>query len=41
MKERLKLVDGELFIDSKPGQGTTIQAKVPLSPKMNYVGALG
>jgi quercetin dioxygenase-like cupin family protein len=36
-----KLVDGELFIDSKPGQGTTIRARVPLSPKMNYVGVLG
>jgi signal transduction histidine kinase len=32
MKERLKLVDGQLSIDSKPGQGTTIHARVPLSP---------
>lgn len=32
MKERLKLVDGELRIDSKPQQGTTIHARVPLNP---------
>jgi PAS domain S-box-containing protein len=33
MKERLKLVDGKLFIDSKLEQGTTIHARVPLKPK--------
>jgi PAS domain S-box-containing protein len=31
MKERLKLVDGQLSIESKPGMGTTIYARVPLS----------
>ena len=31
MKERLKLVYGQLSINSKPGQGTTIRARVPLS----------
>jgi len=30
MKERLKLVHGEFFIDSRPGRGTVIRAKVPL-----------
>lgn len=30
MKERLKLVRGELSIDSKPGHGTTVLARVPL-----------
>jgi signal transduction histidine kinase len=30
MKERLKLVDGQLFIDSKPQGGTSIYASVPL-----------
>lgn len=30
MKERLKLVDGRLSIDSKPEHGTTIRACVPL-----------
>ena len=30
MKERLKLVDGDLSIESKPQQGTTIRAHVPL-----------
>lgn len=33
MKERLKLVDGQLSVDSKPKEGTTIHARVPLSPK--------
>jgi signal transduction histidine kinase len=31
MKERLKLVEGQLSIESKPGMGTTICARVPLS----------
>lgn len=31
MKERLKLVNGELSIDSKPAHGTTILARVPLA----------
>jgi len=30
MRERLKLVSGELSIDSEPGQGTTVLARVPL-----------
>ena len=30
MKERLKLVDGELSINSKPLGGTVVQARVPL-----------
>ena len=30
MKERLRLVNGELFIDSEPGHGTTVLARVPL-----------
>jgi len=41
MKERLKLVDGQLFIDSKIQQGTTIRASVPLSPRMKSAGAVG
>jgi signal transduction histidine kinase len=32
MQERLKLVDGELFIDSQPRRGTTIHARVPYRP---------
>jgi len=31
MRERLRLVDGELSIDSMPQQGTTIVARVPLA----------
>src|SRR5262245_18422627 len=29
MRERLKLVDGQLSIQSEPGRGTTISARVP------------
>jgi len=32
MKERLKLVNGQLLIESKLQQGTTVQARVPLGP---------
>jgi PAS domain S-box-containing protein len=31
MRERLRLVGGQLSIDSKPNQGTTVTARVPLS----------
>ena len=30
MTERVKLVDGELLIDSKLGEGTTVRARIPL-----------
>jgi len=30
MRERLQLVNGALVIESKPGQGTTILARVPI-----------
>jgi signal transduction histidine kinase len=30
MRERLKLVDGEFSINSKPGGGTTIRARIPI-----------
>jgi signal transduction histidine kinase len=30
MRERLQLVNGALAIASKPGQGTTIRARVPI-----------
>jgi PAS domain S-box-containing protein len=30
MRERLQLVDGALAIESKPGQGSTIRARVPI-----------
>lgn len=39
MKERLKLVDEQLLIDSKLQQGTTIHARVPLRPGMKSAGA--
>jgi PAS domain S-box-containing protein len=41
MKERLKLVDGQLSIDSKPQEGTTIHARVPLTLKVKSAGAVG
>jgi PAS domain S-box-containing protein len=34
MKERLRLVEGQISIESKPQHGTTILARVPLDPKM-------
>jgi PAS domain S-box-containing protein len=39
MRERLKLVDGELSIDSHSQRGTTIHARVPLNPRTNSAGA--
>ena len=30
MKERAALVEGELTIDSSPGNGTTVCARIPL-----------
>ncbi len=30
MRERLQLVNGELFINSEPGHGTTVEARVPI-----------
>jgi signal transduction histidine kinase len=32
MRERLSLVDGECLIESQPGAGTRIRARVPLGP---------
>ena len=40
MKERLRLVDGQLFVDSKLQQGTTIHARVPLHPERKSAGAV-
>jgi signal transduction histidine kinase len=40
MKERLKLVGGELSIESGSNDGTTIKARVPLSPKAKSAGAI-
>jgi PAS domain S-box-containing protein len=41
MKERLKLVDGQFVVDSNPHRGTTIHARVSLSPKVKSAGADG
>lgn len=38
MKERLKLVGGELSIESQPHVGTTVRARVPVDRKMKAVG---
>jgi two-component system sensor histidine kinase UhpB len=32
MQERMALVQGQLVIDSQPGRGTRIEARVPASP---------
>jgi len=41
MRERLKLVDGQLSIDSKLQGGTTVHARVPTNARMKTVGASG
>jgi PAS domain S-box-containing protein len=41
MRERLQLVSGELFIQSKPGHGTTINACVPLKAEAYRAQAAG
>jgi len=41
MEERLKLVNGTLSIDSQPGSGTTIEARVPLSLGTDSIRAAG
>jgi PAS domain S-box-containing protein len=41
IRERLKLVNGNLSIDSQPQRGTTIQARVPLATRMKSAGAVG
>jgi signal transduction histidine kinase len=35
MKERLCLVDGDCAIESRPGAGTRLRARVPLPPDMH------
>jgi len=40
MRERLKLVDGQLSIDSKLQRGTIILARVPLCSRMDSSGAV-
>jgi PAS domain S-box-containing protein len=41
MKERLKLVDGQFSINSKPQRGTTIYARVPLYRNGKALSAVG
>jgi signal transduction histidine kinase len=41
MRERLHLVNGEIFIRSEPGHGTTISACVPLRTEAHRARAAG
>jgi signal transduction histidine kinase len=41
MKERLKLVAGQLSIESSVQDGTIVHARVPLGPRANSLGAIG
>ncbi len=41
MKERLRLVKGEMSIESGPGAGTTVRARVPLQHTANEIAAAG
>lgn len=40
MRERLQAVGGELSIDSRPGEGTTVTARILLTPQDEEAGAL-
>jgi signal transduction histidine kinase len=33
MKERAHLLDGELTVESSPGRGTTVIARIPIPPE--------
>jgi signal transduction histidine kinase len=41
MRERLRLVNGELAIHSEPGRGTTVLAHVPLRQQNHSVAIAG
>ena len=41
MQERMKLVNGDFFIESRPLLGTTIRTRVPLSTTTNFKRAAG
>ena len=41
MRQRLRLVNGELSIESAPGQGTTVHARAPLNQENNLLPAAG
>ena len=41
MRERLRLVNGELSIESTPGHGTTVSARVPLERTDDVIGIAG
>jgi len=41
MEERLKLVNGTLSIETQPGRGTTIEARVPVSSARDSMRAVG
>jgi PAS domain S-box-containing protein len=41
MEERLKIVNGTLSIESQPGHGTTIEARVPVSSERDSMRAAG
>jgi len=41
MRERLRLVNGELSIQSEPGRGTTVTARVPLTQKDHSMAMAG
>ncbi len=41
MRERVKLMGGDLLIDSQPRRGTTVQARVPLNLRMHSARVAG
>jgi PAS domain S-box-containing protein len=41
MRERIHLVNGSFVIDSKPGGGTSIRARIPIAPGFTRLSAAG
>jgi signal transduction histidine kinase len=41
MEERLKIVGGDLIIESEPKRGTTIRARAPIRPECSSMRAAG
>ncbi len=41
MRERLRLVKGELSVQSAPGRGTVVLARVPLGHPEDFIGIAG
>jgi signal transduction histidine kinase len=41
MRERMQMVRGQLYMDSQPGHGTTIRARVPITARETFASKAG